>query len=152
MDSKGDILEIMNLLPHRYPLLLVDKILEFEEGKSIICIKNVSFNEPFFNGHFPGYPVMPGVLILEALAQASGLLVFKTPSLCPPNESLYLFVGIDKARFKRPVVPGDQIELKVEMKKSKRGFAVFNATATVDNEVAASTELMCGFKELPQKL
>ena len=152
MDNKGDILEIMNLLPHRYPLLLVDKILEFEEGKSIICIKNVSFNEPFFNGHFPGYPVMPGVLILEALAQASGLLVFKTPSLCPPNESLYLFVGIDKARFKRPVVPGDQIELKVEMKKSKRGFAVFNATATVGNEVAASAELMCGFKELPQKL
>ena len=152
MDNKGDILEIMNLLPHRYPLLLVDKILEFEEGKSIICIKNVSFNEPFFNGHFPGYPVMPGVLILEALAQASGLLVFKTPSLCPPNESLYLFVGIDKARFKQPVVPGDQIELKVEMKKSKRGFAVFNATATVDNEVAASAELMCGFKELPQKL
>lgn len=152
MDNKGDILEIMNLLPHRYPLLLVDKILEFEEGKSIICIKNVSFNEPFFNGHFPEYPVMPGVLILEALAQASGLLVFKTPSLCPPNESLYLFVGIDKARFKRPVVPGDQIELKVEMKKSKRGFAVFNATATVCNEVAASAELMCGFKELPQKL
>ena len=152
MNNKGDILEIMNLLPHRYPLLLVDKILEFEEGKSITCIKNVSFNEPFFNGHFPGYPVMPGVLILEALAQASGLLVFKTPSLCPPNESLYLFVGIDKARFKRPVVPGDQIELKVEMKKSKRGFAVFNAIATVDNEVAASAELMCCFKELPKKL
>ena len=86
------------------------------------------------------------------MAQASGLLVFKTPSLCPPNESLYLFVGIDKARFKRPVVPGDQIELKVEMKKSKRGFAVFNAIATVDNEVAASAELMCGFKELPKKL
>jgi 3-hydroxyacyl-[acyl-carrier-protein] dehydratase len=152
LNNKGDILEIMNLLPHRYPLLLVDKILEFEEGKSITCIKNVSFNEPFFNGHFPGYPVMPGVLILEALAQASGLLVFKTPSLCPPNESLYLFVGIDKARFKRPVVPGDQIELKVEMKKSKSGFAVFNSYATVDNEVVASAELMCGFKELPQKL
>jgi len=112
LNNKGDILEIMNLLPHRYPFLLVDKILEFKEGKSIICIKNVSLNEPFFNGHFPKYPVMPGVLILEALAQASGLLVFKTPKLCPPNESLYLFVGIDKARFKRPVVPGDQIELK----------------------------------------
>ena len=152
MNNKGDILEIMNLLPHRYPFLLVDKISEFEEGKSIICIKNVSFNEPFFNGHFPGYPVMPGVLILEALAQASGLLVFKTPSLCPPNESLYLFVGIDKARFKRPVVPGDQMELKVEMTKSKRGFAVFNAIATVENEVTASAELMCGFKELPEKL
>ena len=115
LNNKGDILEIMNLLPHRYPFLLVDKISNFEEGKSILCIKNVSFNEPFFNGHFPKFPVMPGVLILEALAQASGLLVFKTPSLCPPNESLYLFVGIDKARFKKPVVPGDQIELKVEM-------------------------------------
>jgi len=152
LKTKGDILEIMNLLPHRYPFLLVDKIINCEEGKSIEAIKNVSFNEPFFNGHFPEYPVMPGVLILEALAQASGLLVFKTPSLCPPNESLYLFVGIDKARFKRPVVPGDQINLNVEMTKSKQGFAVFNAVATVENEVAASAELMCGFKELPKKL
>jgi len=152
LDNKGDIFEIMNLLPHRYPFLLVDKISKFKESESIVCIKNVSFNEPFFNGHFPGYPVMPGVLILEALAQASGLLVFKTPSLCPPTESLYLFVGIDKARFKRPVVPGDQMELKVEMTKSKQGFAVFDAVATVENEVAASAELMCGFKELPEKL
>ena len=152
MKNNGDILEIMNLLPHRYPFLLVDKILEFEEGKSIICIKNVSLNEPFFNGHFPKYPVMPGVLILEALAQASGLLVFKTPKLCPPNESLYLFVGIDKARFKRPVVPGDQIELKVEMSKSRQGFAIFDAVASVENEVVASAELMCGFKELPENI
>ena len=152
MEKKGDILEIMNLLPHRYPFLLVYKINEFQEGKSIICQKNVSFNEPFFNGHFPGYPVMPGVLILEALAQASGLLVFKTPKLCPPNESLYLFVGIDKARFKRQVIPGDQIILEVIMTKNKQGFAIFSATATVDSEVAASAELMCGFKELPKKL
>ncbi len=152
MKNNGDILEITNLLPHRYPFLLVDKIEEFEESKSILAIKNVSFNEPFFNGHFPGYPVMPGVLILEALAQASGLLVFKTPSLCPPNESLYLFVGIDKARFKKPVIPGDQIKLKVEMKKNRQGFAVFDALATVEDEVAASAELMCGFKELPKKL
>ena len=142
----------MNLLPHRYPFLLVDKILKFEDGKSIEAIKNVSFNEPYFNGHFPGYPVMPGVLILEALAQASGLLAFKTPSLCPPNESLYLFVGIDKARFKKPVVPGDQLILNVEMKKSKGGFAVFTASATVEGEVAAYAEIMCGFKELPEKL
>lgn len=152
MKNEGDILEIMNLLPHRYPFLLVDKIIKCEKGKSIEAIKNVSFNEPFFNGHFPGYPVMPGVLILEALAQASGLLVFKTPSLCPPNESLYLFVGIDKARFKRPVIPGDQINLNVEMTKSKQGFAVFDAVASVENEVAASAVLMCGFKELPKKL
>ena len=152
MKNNGDILEITNLLPHRYPFLLVDKIVEFEESKSILAIKNVSFNEPFFNGHFPGYPVMPGVLILEALAQASGLLVFKTPSLCPPNESLYLFVGIDKARFKKPVIPGDQLKLKVEMKKSKQGFAVFDALATVEDEIAASAELMCGFKELPKNL
>ena len=152
MKNNGDILEISTLLPHRYPFLLVDKIIEFEENKSILAIKNVSFNEPFFNGHFPGYPVMPGVLILEALAQASGLLVFKTPSLCPPNESLYLFVGIDKARFKKPVIPGDQLKLKVEMKKNRQGFAVFDALATVEDEVAASAELMCGFKELPKKL
>ena len=152
MKNNGDILEITNLLPHRYPFLLVDKIVEFEESKSILAIKNVSFNEPFFNGHFPSYPVMPGVLILEALAQASGLLVFKTPSLCPPNESLYLFVGIDKARFKKPVIPGDQLKLKVEMKKSRQGFAVFDALATVEDEVAASAELMCGLKELPTKL
>ena len=152
MKNNGDILEITNLLPHRYPFLLVDKIVEFEESKSILAIKNVSFNEPFFNGHFPGYPVMPGVLILEALAQASGLLVFKTPSLCPPNESLYLFVGIDKARFKKPVIPGDQLKLKVEMKKSRQGFAVFDALATVEDEIAASAELMCGFKELPKNL
>ena len=152
MKNNGDILEIINLLPHRYPFLLVDKIVEFEESKSILAIKNVSFNEPFFNGHFPGYPVMPGVLILEALAQASGLLVFKTPSLCPPNESLYLFVGIDKARFKRPVVPGDQIELKVEMSRSRQGFAIFDAAASVENEVVASAELMCGFKELPKNI
>ncbi len=152
MKNNGDILEITNLLPHRYPFLLVDKIIEFEKNKSILAIKNVSFNEPFFNGHFPGYPVMPGVLILEALAQASGLLVFKTPSLCPPNESLYLFVGIDKARFKKPVIPGDQLKLKVEMKKSKQGFAVFDALATVEDEIAASAELMCGFKELPKNL
>ena len=95
---------------------------------------------------------MPGVLILEALAQASGLLVFKTPKLCPPNESLYFFVGIDKARFKRQVIPGDQIKLEVIMTKSKQGFAIFSAEATVDSEVAASAELMCGFKELPKKL
>ncbi len=152
MKNNGDILEITNLLPHRYPFLLVDKIIEFEKNKSILAIKNVSFNEPFFNGHFPGYPVMPGVLILEALAQASGLLVFKTPSLCPPNESFYLFVGIDKARFKKPVIPGDQLKLKVEMKKSKQGFAVFDALATVEDEIAASAELMCGFKELPKNL
>jgi len=148
---KGDIYEVMNLLPHRYPFLLVDKIIDFEEGKKILAIKNVSFNEPYFNGHFPNYPVMPGVLILEALAQASGLLVFKTPKLCPPNESLYLFVGIDKARFKKPVEPGDQLKLTVEMTKSKQGFAVFDAVATVGNDVAASAELMCGFKELPKK-
>ena len=147
-----DINEIKRYLPHRYPFLLVDRVTAITDLTVIEGVKNVTVNEPFFNGHFPGYPVMPGVLILEALAQASGLLVFKTPSLCPPNESLYLFVGIDKARFKKPVIPGDQLNLKVELKKSKAGFAVFDALATVDGEVAASAELMCGFKELPQKL
>ncbi len=150
MKSKGDICEILNLLPHRYPFLLVDKIIKFEEGKSINAIKNVTFNEPFFNGHFPTLPVMPGVLILEALAQASGLLVFKTPELCPLNKSLYLFVGIDRARFKKTVGPGDQLQLRVDMLKSKQGFAVFEAIATVDSDVAASAKLICGFKEIPK--
>ena len=144
--------QIIDLLPHREPMLLIDELRDIKKLHSATAIMNVKKDGFYVQGHFPGNPVMPGVLILEALAQASGLLVFKTPSLCPPNESLYLFVGIDKARFKKPVVPGDQIELKVEMSRSRQGFAVFDAVATVDGEVAATAELMCGFKELPENL
>ena len=144
--------QIRSLLPHREPMLLIDELYNIKKLSSATAMVNVKKNSFFVQGHFPENPVMPGVLILEALAQASGLLVFKTPKLCPPNESLYLFVGIDKARFKRQVIPGDQIILEVIMTKNKQGFAIFSATATVDSEVAASAELMCGFKELPKKL
>jgi len=140
--------DILKYLPHRYPFLLVDRVLNYEIGKSVLAIKNVSFNEPFFQGHFPGAPVMPGVLILEALAQASGLLALSNPEWRPDDESLYLFVGIDKARFKRQVGPGDQLTLDVRLKRQKRGFGVFEAIASVEDDVAASAELMCVFKEV----
>ncbi|MBT8125364.1 MAG: 3-hydroxyacyl-ACP dehydratase FabZ [Gammaproteobacteria bacterium] len=140
--------DILKYLPHRYPFLLVDRVLKCEIGKSVLAIKNVSFNEPFFQGHFPSAPVMPGVLILEALAQASGLLALSNPEWRPDDESLYLFVGIDKARFKRQVGPGDQLILDVRLKRHKRGYGVFEAVASVEDEVAASAELMCVFKEV----
>jgi len=144
--------DILKYLPHRYPFLLVDRVLKCEIGHSILAIKNVSFNEPFFQGHFPDAPVMPGVLILEALAQASGLLALSNPDWRPDDESLYLFVGIDKARFKKQVGPGDQLTLDVRLKRHKQGYGVFEAVATVDNEVAASAELMCVFKEVETAL
>ena len=114
--------EIMQYLPHRYPFLLVDRVLECQNGKSVLAIKNVSYNEPFFQGHFPAAPVMPGVLILEALAQTSGLLALSNPEWRPDDDSLYLFVGIDKARFKKQVGPGDQLTLDVRLKRQKRGY------------------------------
>jgi len=138
-----DINEILNLLPHRYPFLLVDRVLEFQEGKSLVAIKNVTINEPFFQGHFPQKPVMPGVLILEALAQATGLLAFRTENRGAERDSLYYFVGIDKARFKRPVEPGDQLRLSVDLIKTKRGIWVFDAEASVDGSVAATAVIMC---------
>ncbi len=146
--SDTDINEIMKLLPHRYPFLLVDKILEMDQGKSLIAVKNVTINEPFFQGHFPHRPVMPAVLMLEALAQTSGLLAYKTGELRPKEESIYYFAGIDKARFKRPVGPGDQLILKVDLVKRKRNIWVFNGVASVDGEVAASAELMCAEQEI----
>ena len=140
--------DILKYLPHRYPFLLVDRVLESEFGQSMRALKNVSFNEPFFQGHFPQAPVMPGVLILEALAQTSGLLALSNPEWRPEDESLYLFVGIDKARFKRQVGPGDQLILDVRLIRHKRGYGVFEAIASVNDEVAASAELMCVFKEV----
>lgn len=138
-----DINEILQILPHRYPFLLVDRVLEYEDGKSLVAIKNVTFNEPYFQGHFPQKPVMPGVLILEALAQATGLLAFCGKDRTAVRDSLYYFVGIDKARFKRPVEPGDQLRLAVEIEKIKRGIGVFTTEATVDGKVAASAVIMC---------
>ena len=138
-----DIYEILQHLPHRYPFLLIDKVIECKLGESLTGVKNVSFNEPYFIGHFPNKPVMPGVLILEALAQATGILAFRTSNSRPTDESLYYLVGIDEARFKHPVKPGDQLILKVDVVKSKRGVWKFNGEASVDGNVVATAELMC---------
>jgi len=146
--STMDIYTIMEHLPHRYPFLLVDRVVGYETGKWLKGIKNVSVNEPCFPGHFPHRPVMPGVLILEALAQATGLLAFKTKGEIPDENSLYYFVGIDNARFKKPVEPGDQIELYVELVKRKRDIWRFNAEARVDGKVVCSAELMCAQAEV----
>ena len=140
--------EIMKYLPHRYPFLLIDKVIECQRGDSICAIKNVTVNEAFFQGHFPDKPVFPGVLILEALAQASGILVLSDPDMKPSNDSLFLFVGIENARFKRPVVPGDQLRLESKLIRIKRNYGVFATNAFVGNELAASAELKCMFKEL----
>jgi 3-hydroxyacyl-[acyl-carrier-protein] dehydratase len=138
-----DVNAIRNLLPHRYPFLLVDRVIEFNAGQSLVGIKNVSINEPFFQGHFPEKPVMPGVLILEALAQATGLLAFETGDGCREPGTLYYLVGLDKARFKHPVEPGDQLRLSVEVIKTKRGIWVFDCEASVDGKTVATAEIMC---------
>ena len=137
-----DIGQIMEYLPHRYPFLLVDRVVACTPGESLQALKNVTINEPFFQGHFPGRPVMPGVMIIEALAQAAGLLAFATQGGPPdPNQTFY-FVSIDKARFRRPVLPGDQLTLSVTFDRILRGIWRFSAKATVDGETAASCEMM----------
>lgn len=141
-----DIQQIQNLLPHRYPFLLVDRVLESEPGKRLVAIKNVTFNEPFFQGHFPSKPVMPGVLLIEAMAQATGLLAMESADV--PKEAIYYLVGVDKARFKRPVVPGDQLVFEVELLKRKREIWVFAAQAKVDGGLVASAEIMCTARNL----
>ena len=138
-----DIYQILEHLPHRYPFLLVDKVLEIESGKYLKAIKNVSYNEPYFNGHFPHRAVMPGVLILEALAQATGILAFVTTESKPTEESLYYFVGTDNIRFKQPVIPGDQLILEVELIKKMRGVWKFKGQASVDGRIVASGEILC---------
>ena len=138
--------EIMELLPHRYPFLLVDRIVEWDPGTRIVGIKNVTINEPFFVGHFPGFPVMPGVLIVEAMAQASGILSIKSMDTLPNKDSVYYFVGIDKARFKSPVSPGDQLRIKVVIKRKVRGIWFFEGEAFVGDQLCCSAELMCTFK------
>lgn len=145
--SSMNVNEIKNYLPHRYPFLLVDRVVECVEGERLTAIKNVTCNEPFFNGHFPTQPVMPGVLIIEALAQATGLLGFRTMGEEPRAGVLYMLVGVDKARFKQQVVPGDQLVLSVELKNRKGIIWVFDAKATVEGKVVASAELMCAAKE-----
>ena len=141
-----DIQEILDLLPHRYPFVLVDRVLALTPGKHIVALKNVTINEPFFTGHFPGRPVMPGVLIIEAMAQAAGLLSFKTPELKLAGGSIFLFAGIDHARFKRPVRPGDQLQLEAEILKIVRGVGKFRCRATVDGKLAAEGEILAVLK------
>ena len=145
--NKMEIREILDYLPHRFPFLLIDRVTALEEGKSIVAIKNVAINEPFFQGHFPGNPVMPGVMILEALAQAAAILSFKTMNRESTQNLLYYFVGIDHARFKRPVTPGDQLILNVSLLRQVRGIGKFAAYATVDNVLVTEAELMCTIKE-----
>jgi len=142
-----DIQEILALLPHRYPMLLVDKVVDYEAGKYLHAIKNVTANEPIFTGHFPGQPIFPGVMILEAMAQATGLLGFKTTEGRADNE-LYLFAAIDNARFKQPVYPGDTMHLHVNFIKERRNLWKFDCEAKVDGKVVCTAELMCARREL----
>ena len=141
-----DIHEILKYLPHRYPFLLVDRVLDYTKDQSLIAIKNVTVNEPFFPGHFPHHPVMPGVLIVEALAQACAILSLKSQDVMPNEDSIFYFVGINKARFRRPVLPGDQLTLKVALKRRMKGVWQYEGEAYVGEELAASAELMCTYK------
>lgn len=143
-----DIHEILRRLPHRYPIILVDRVLEIEPPKRIHAIKNVSINEPVFMGHFPHYPVMPGVMIIEALAQAAAILSFVSLGKQADKDSVYYFAGIDSARFKRPVGPGDQLHLHVELQRELRGIGKFKARALVDGQVAAEAELLCAYRPI----
>ena len=143
-----DIHQILKQLPHRYPILLVDRVIEIEKGKRIKALKNVSINEPFFNGHFPHRPVMPGVLMLEALAQTAALLSFHTMDVSPDENTIYYFAGIDGARFKRPVEPGDALTLMVELDRMKAGIFKFKANAFVGEDLAVEAELMCTMRSI----
>lgn len=146
--STMDIHQILKKLPHRYPILLVDRVLELEKGQRIKAIKNVTINEEFFNGHFPHRPVMPGVLMLEALAQAAAVLAFETLGVEPNDKTVYYFAGIEGARFKRPVEPGDQLVLDVVMGRMKAGIFKFQAKALVGEEVAVEAELTCAMRSI----
>ena len=143
-----DIHEILDHLPHRYPFILVDRVISMDLGKEITAIKNVTINEPYFPGHFSYHPVMPGVLIVEALAQAAALLSFKTMNTKPTEDSVYYFAGIDNARFKKPVNPGDQIILHVKIDRILKGIWKYSGTATVDGEIVAEANMMCILKEI----
>ena len=143
-----DISEILKYLPHRYPFLLVDRVLELELDRRVLALKNVTINEPFFTGHFPHLPVMPGVLVVEAMAQAAGILSFATMGRRSDDNSVFYFAGIDEARFKRPVVPGDQLHLDVEILRKSRMLWKFKGTATVDGQVVAEAQLMCALREI----
>ena len=146
--AEMDIGEIMKYLPHRYPMLLIDRVVEFQLGKSLVAIKNVSYNEPYFQGHFPNRPVMPAVIILEAMAQATGILVLRSMDKLPGEKSIYYFVGIDGARFRRPVEPGDQLRIEVNLIRSSRGIWNLRSYATVEGVTVASGDLMGAMREI----
>jgi 3-hydroxyacyl-[acyl-carrier-protein] dehydratase len=146
--STMDIHQILKQLPHRYPFLMVDRVLTIDKGKSIQALKNVTINEPFFNGHFPHRPVMPGVLMLEALAQAAALLAFDMLGMTPDDKTVYYFAGIDSARFKRPVEPGDQLLLHVTLERMKAGIFKFKGVVRVADQVVCEAELMCTMRTI----
>ncbi|MBP6336012.1 MAG: 3-hydroxyacyl-ACP dehydratase FabZ [Vitreoscilla sp.] len=143
-----DIHQILTRLPHRYPFLLVDRVLELDKNQRVLALKNVTINEPFFGGHFPHRPVMPGVLILEAMAQAAALLSFASMDQDPGEDTVVYFAGIDAARFKRPVEPGDQLMIEARLLRAKSGIYKYSARATVDGELAAEAELMCTMRKI----
>ncbi|MCK9529721.1 MAG: 3-hydroxyacyl-ACP dehydratase FabZ [Gammaproteobacteria bacterium] len=143
-----DIQGVLEHLPHRYPFLLIDRVLECQPGERIVAIKNVTVNEPIFTGHFPGRPIFPGVLIMEALAQAGGILAFRTTETKPDGRTLFYYAGIDNCRFKQPVLPGDQLRLEVEILKAKRTIWKFKGEAKVDGKIVAEAELMCAQQEV----
>ena len=143
-----DILEIRKYLPHRYPFLLIDRVVELEQGERILAYKNITFNEEVFQGHFPHFPVFPGVMIVEAMAQACGVLGFKTMDKTPDDGSIYLFAGIDNVRFKRQVVPGDQMYIEAKIVSEKRGIWKFECKATVDGELVTSATIMCADRKV----
>ena len=150
--AEMDIQEILKHLPQRYPMLMIDRVKALEPGKRIVAMKNVSANEPYFQGHFPGRPIMPGVLILEAMAQAAGVLGFSAESAVQQNERLvYYYVGIDNARFKKPVVPGDQLELEVTMERALRGIGKFTCEARVDGVTVAEATILCSVRPVDQR-
>lgn len=150
-NTSMDIHEILKHLPHRYPFVLVDRVLSLEVGKEIVAIKNVSVNEPYFPGHFPYHPVMPGVLIVEAMAQAAAILSFRTMETVPNDDSIYYFAGIDKVRFKKPVSPGDQLILRVKIDRILRGIWKYCGEALVDDVIVAEAEMMCILKAIDQE-
>ena len=148
--AEMDIAAVLDHLPHRYPFLMIDRVRECEPGKRIVAIKCVSANEPYFQGHFPNRPIMPGVLILEAMAQAAGILVFRTEGVKPDGNSVYYYAGIDDARFKKPVIPGDQLEIEVILERSLRGIWKFGCLARVDGAIVAEARILCSMRRIDQ--
>jgi len=149
--NEMDVYEVIAHLPQRFPFLMIDRVKELELGKRIVALKNVSVNEPYFSGHFPHRPIMPGVLILEAMAQAAGILSFKSHGVTPDENSVYYYVGIDSARFKKPVVPGDQLEVEVHIERELRGISKFGCVARVAGQVVAEATILCAMQGITGK-